>query len=276
MDTYKAACIQMTSGDVLADNLQRAAGLLAAAADGGARLAVLPEFFPLLSANEKAKLAIAETDGDGPIQNFLAQAAQQHHLYIVGGTVPIHAPTANDANDAMPRIYAASPLYAPDGSRIARYDKIHLFQFRHGQQQYDETKTIAPGSTPVAVDTPLGRIGLSVCYDLRFPELYRQLQQPDVIVAPSAFVEETGAAHWRLLLSARAVENLAHVIGAAQAGEHGGGRRTYGNSMIIDPWGKVLAQAKSNGDEVIIADINSNERQAWRQRLPALENRRLS
>lgn len=271
MQDHTAACIQMTSDDDAANNLQRAADLLAAAAAGGAQLAVLPEFFPLLSADESAKLAIAEDDSDGPIQNFLSQAARQHGMHIVGGTVPIRAPAA----DGRPRVYAASPLYAPDGARLARYDKMHLFQYRDDMQQYDETATICPGDAAAAADTPLGRIALSVCYDLRFPELYRQLPPPDIISAPSAFTVPTGRAHWQLLLTARAVENLAYVIGAAQAGEHPGGRRTYGHSMIISPWGKVLAQAQSAGDEVIFAGLSAAELQQWRQRLPALENRRL-
>lgn len=262
----------MCSGDEVQDNLQRAGALLADAAAGGAALAVLPEFFPLLSADETAKLACAEADNDGPIQSFLRQAAQRHGMYIIGGTLPISAPSDTAGN---PRVYAASPLYAPDGKRLARYDKMHLFQFRGRQRQYDETTTICPGESPIAADTPLGRISLSVCYDLRFPELYRQCEPPDIIAAPSAFTQETGQAHWQLLLMARAVENLAHVIGAAQTGTHAGGRRTYGHGMIVGPWGEILAQAKTDGDEVIIADINAAQREHCRQRLPALANRRL-
>lgn len=269
---FTAACIQMTSSDAVEDNLRRASTLLAQAADAGAALAVLPEFFPLLAADETAKFAIAEDDQDGRIQEFLASAAQRHRLHLVGGTLPLRAPAGIDGK---PRVYAACPLYAPDGSRLARYDKIHLFQFQGEQQQYDETTTIAPGTQPVCADTALGRIALSVCYDLRFPELYRQLQ-PEIIVTPAAFTRTTGQAHWQLLLTARAVENLAHMIGAAQAGTHGGGRRTHGNSMIIAPWGNVLAHASSEGDEVILAEISAAERTQWRTRLPALDNRRLS
>ena len=271
MQTFTAACIQMNSGDNLADNLHCAGTLLEQAAAAGAALAVLPEFFPLLSADETAKFAIIEEDGHGVIQDFLAQAAQQHSMYIAGGTLPLRA-EADDGGQA--RAYAASLLYAPGGSRLARYDKMHLFQFHGKRQHYDETKTMCPGDTPVAVDLPLGRIGLSVCYDLRFPELYRCLQ-PDIILAPSAFTVTTGQAHWQLLLTARAVENLAHVIGAAQAGKHPGGRHTYGNSMIVSPWGEVLARAQTDGNEVIIADISAAEREHCRTMLPALTNRRL-
>lgn len=271
MDDFLAACIQMSSGDRVEDNLHRAGGLIARAAAEGAQLAVLPEFFPLLSADETAKLAIAEADGEGPIQDFLAQTARAHGIYLVGGTVPLRAPAGESG---APRVYAASPFYAPDGSRLARYDKIHLFQFHGKDRRYDETHTICAGDAPVAVDTSLGRIALSVCFDLRFPELYRRLQ-PDIIVAPSAFTPSTGKAHWQLLLTARAVENLAHVIGAAQAGEHGGGRRTHGNSMVVAPWGNVLAQAHSDGDEVVFAEISAAERQHWRGCLPALDSRKL-
>ena len=268
---FTAACVQMTSSGEVEDNLRRAGALLAQAAEGGAKLAVLPEFFPLLAADETAKFAITEEDGGGRVQDFLVDSAQRHGLYLVGGTLPIRAA---DGADGKPRVFAACLLHAPDGARLARYDKMHLFQFQGEKRRYDETATIVPGAQPVAVDTPLGRIALSVCYDLRFPELYRQLQ-PEIIVAPSAFTRPTGKAHWQLLLTARAVENLCHIIGAAQAGTHAGGRETHGNSIIVGPWGDVLARAISDGDEVLLAEINAKEREHWREKLPALRNRRI-
>lgn len=258
----------MNSTDDVDENLRRAAGLLAIAADGGAKLAVLPEFFALMSADENRKLTIAEEDNDGPIQNFLAESARRHNLYLVGGTVPLSA--------SGDKVFSACPLYAPNGERVARYDKMHLFRFGGDDRSYDETKTMLPGDAVVTADTPLGKIGLSVCYDLRFPELYRRMNAPDILVAPSAFTPETGQAHWELLLRARAVENMAHMLGAAQCGEHPGGRKTHGETMLIGPWGDIKARAKICGDECVLALIDPAERREWRRRLPALDNRRLA
>lgn len=265
-DSFVAACIQMNSGADVQDNLERAEALLAQAAESGARLAALPEFFSLMSADETLKLAAAEADGEGPAQDLLARAARRHCMYIAGGTLPVAAPDG--------RVFSACMLFAPDGSRIARYDKIHLFRFDGEDGRIDESRTIAPGRQPAAADTPLGRIGLSVCYDLRFPELFRRLGA-DIILAPSAFTRETGAAHWKVLLRARAIENMAHVIAPAQAGEHPGGRTTFGSSMIIDAWGEVLAAADSGGEEVILAEINAGDRRRQREKLPALQHREI-
>ena len=264
-ESFTVACIQMNSGDDVGKNLTRAGELLSQAADGGASLAALPEYFSLIAADENKKLTVAEKDGSGAAQDFLSAAAAQHGMYIVGGALPI---TAEDG-----RVSSACILYAPDGNRIARYDKMHLFRFTGRETSVDESKTIAPGSMPVCVSTPLGKIGLSVCYDLRFPELFRTMDSPDIIIAPSAFTVETGTAHWEILLRARAVENLAHVIAPAQAGTHPGGRKTYGHSMIVDGWGKILAAAKSEKEEVIFAVIDSDERKALRTMLPALSHR---
>ncbi|MBE8158240.1 MAG: carbon-nitrogen hydrolase family protein, partial [Betaproteobacteria bacterium] len=173
------------------------------------------------------------------------------------------------------RVFSACMLFAPNGERIARYDKMHLFRFQGRETKVDETKTVAAGKSPVCVQTPLGKIALSVCYDLRFPELFRAADAPDIIAAPSAFTVETGAAHWELLLRARAVENLAHIIAPAQAGTHPGGRKTFGHSMLVDCWGRVLAAAKSGGGEVVFAEINGEEREAFRKRLPALLHRQI-
>jgi len=261
----------MNSGDRVDDNLRQADLLIAQAAARGARLAVLPEFFPLLCADEYKKLTIAEDDGDGPIQHFLAARAKRYGMYIVGGTMPI---IAEKEGDAVRKVFSSSLLYDDEGGRVGRYDKVHLFQYFGCGRHYDETATILGGDAVVAVDTPLGRLGLSVCYDLRFPEQYRRMGQPDLIAAPSAFVPQTGEAHWELLVRARAVENLAHVLAAAQAGEHPGGRNTYGHTMIVEPWGRVLARAQSNGNECVVAVIDADARRQWRQQLPALQNRR--
>ena len=260
--SFTAACIQMNSGDDVADNLRRAGNLLQLAADGGAQLAALPEYFPLLTADETRKLAIAEQEERGVIQDFLANAAARLKLYLIGGAIPIRA----DNNKVLSRCL----LYAPDGKQIAHYDKIHLFRF---DDKVDETTTIERGSKVVSVNTPLGKIGLAICYDARFPELFRAMETPDIIVIPSAFTVETGAAHWRLLMRARAVENLAHVIAPAQAGEHPGGRKTFGDSIIIDSWGRILAAASCPQDDVIFANIDNESRAQQRARLPALNHR---
>lgn len=273
MRRFAVACLQMNSGDRVDDNLRQAADLLQQAAAADAKLAVLPEFFPLLCADETAKLSVAERDGDGVVQRFLADAAKRHGFYVLGGTLPIIAECDDDGRTR--KVFSASLLYAPDGARVARYDKIHLFQFTaSGGAFYDETATICAGDEVVTADTAMGRLGLSVCYDLRFPELYRMMRQPDFIAAPSAFVPETGKAHWELLLRARAVENLAYVFGAAQAGEHPGGRKTYGDTMIVNPWGRVLAWARGDGGECVVAVVDADEQREWRRRQPALDNRR--
>lgn len=254
----------MNSGDSVADNLARAGKLLQAAADGGALLAALPEYFAVLSSDETLKLKAAEKDGAGPIQEFLAEQAARHKIHIVGGAIPIVADKS--------RVFSSCLLFAPSGERIARYDKMHLFRF---DGKIDETQTIARGNEVVSVPTSLGNIGLAICYDLRFPELFRKMNSPDIIVAPAAFTPETGAAHWRVLLRARAVENLAHIIAPAQAGVHPGGRKTFGDSVVVDGWGQVIGEAKTAEDEVIFATINSEERQQQRKRLPALSHRLL-
>ena len=242
----------------------RAEKLLQKAADGGAMLAALPEYFATMSADEQCKVIAAEKDGAGPIQDFLSAAAAKYKMHIVGGAIPIRAFDG--------KVFSSCLLFAPDGERIARYDKMHLFRF---DGKIDETKTIIPGDSIVAADTPLGRIGLAVCYDVRFPELFRAMQSPDIFVVPSAFTPETGAAHWRLLLRARAAENLAHIVAPAQAGVHPGGRKTFGDSVIVDDWGKVIGAAQTAGDEVIFAEIDSAGRERRRERLPALSHRRL-
>jgi deaminated glutathione amidase len=270
MHAMKIAAVQMVSTPDVARNLADAGRLVAQAADSGAQLVALPEYFCLMGQRDDDKLAIAEPDGDGPIQRFLADAARRHGIWLVGGTLPIRA-------DAPGKVRNACCAYGPDGARVARYDKIHLFAFDNGREHYDEGRVLEAGSEPIAFDAAGLRVGLSVCYDLRFPELYRALMQPapcDVIVVPAAFTHTTGQAHWELLLRARAVENQCHVLASAQGGLHENGRRTWGHSMVIDPWGDVLA-VQAEGEGVALADAALQRREAVRQQLPALAHRRL-
>ncbi len=265
----KAAVLQMNSRDDVAANLAAAERLLAQAAGEGATLAVLPENFAFMGAHEKDKLAHAEDEGRGPIQGFLARSAQQLKLWIVGGTIPLKAPDG--------RVFAASLVFDASGQRVARYDKIHLFDVTVGEEKYRESNSIAPGIVDtVIVDTPLGKLGLSVCYDLRFPELFRALgaKGAEILCVPSAFTARTGAAHWEVLLRARAVENLCHVLAPNQCGEHPGGRRTHGHSMIVDAWGAVQAQ-RVEGEGVVLAEIQREARGDLRKTFPVLEHRRL-
>ncbi|MDE3010226.1 MAG: carbon-nitrogen hydrolase family protein [Pseudomonadota bacterium] len=258
----------MVSGSVVADNLAAADALLAQAAAAGAVLAALPEYFPIMGRADADKVAVREAEGDGPIQAFLADAAQRHGLWIVGGTLPLAC-----ADPA--RVRNTTLVFDPAGQRRARYDKIHLFGFHRGQDQYEESRTIEPGSQVVAIDTPYGRWGLSVCYDLRFPELYRAMGAPELIFAPAAFTDTTGRAHWELLVRARAVENLAYVIAPGQGGRHASGRETFGSTMIVDPWGEVLA-CQPKGPGCVIAEVDPQRLSAWRASLPALEHRTLA
>ena len=262
----QVAVVQMVSSEVLADNLAHAESLLAQAAMGGAQLVLLPENFALMGRDEKAKLAIMEMDGDGSIQSWLAAQAQRFGLWLIGGSIPLAAPDG--------RCYAACLAFNPAGQRQARYDKIHLFDVDlAGGESYRESRTIAPGSTPVAVTTPWGQLGLSVCYDLRFPELYRCYAGAELLAVPSAFTQQTGAAHWECLLRARAIENQAYVLAADQGGLHQNGRQTFGGSMIIDPWGQVLARL-DQGEGVALAQVDMEFLQRCRSNLPALQHHR--
>jgi len=273
----KLAAIQMVSGVERDANLLRARVLLETAARQGAELAVLPEYFCLLGRHEGDKLASRETPGQGPIQDFLAQAARELQLWIVGGTLPLDGGGPTD--DGPPRAYNSTLVYAPDGAQAAHYDKIHLFRFDNGRESYDEARTLRPGSLPVTFELPSRdghrwRVGLSVCYDLRFPELYRAYAQAgaELLLVPSAFTHTTGQVHWELLLRARAVENLAFVAAAAQGGVHENGRRTWGHSMLVDPWGRVLG-VQPEGEAVVLAELDVALLRACRQQLPALEHR---
>lgn len=260
----RVAAIQMSSGADVAANLRQAEALVGEAVAAGATLAVLPENFGLMGVHARDKLAAQEVDGEGPQQAFLSAAARRHRIHLIGGSVPL-------ASGESGRVWQSLLAYAPDGTRAARYDKIHLFRFTDGDEDYDEARTIAPGSRVVCFDVPGGRIGLSICYDLRFPELYRSLGEVALIVVPAAFTFRTGEAHWETLLRARAIENQCYVAAAAQTGVHPGGRRTWGHSMLVDPWGIVIG---SRADEpgVVVADVDPERIADVRHRLPALRH----
>ncbi len=264
-EAFKVAAVQMVSEPSVVANLDAAGALVAEAAGRGARLVVLPEWFCLMGRGERDKLAIRERDGDGPIQSFLAGTAAKHGVWVIAGTVPLFA-------DDPEKVRNTSVVYDAAGRRVARYDKIHLFDFTGADEQYRESNTIEPGDMPVAIDSPFGRVALSICYDVRFPELYRRLAPMDLITVPSAFTATTGAAHWEILIRARAVENLAWVIAPAQGGEHASGRKTHGHTMIVDPWGKV-AGSLARGPGVVVAEIDPQLTDEVRASLPALGHR---
>jgi nitrilase len=270
-EPVKVAALQMTSAADVAVNLEAAGRLLAEARAGGARVAVLPENFSFMGLRDADKRAIAEADGDGPVQRFLSQQARELGLWIVGGTTPI-------AQEPGGRVAAACLVYADDGRRAARYDKMHLFDvdLPGRTESYRESANIAPGARAVLVPTPAGLLGLSVCYDMRFPELYRQLSAAGAqwFSIPSAFTVPTGQAHWEVLLRCRAIENLSYVVAAAQWGRHASGRETYGDSLIVDYWGSVRARL-SSGTGVVIAELDLAAQAETRRNFPALTHRLL-
>ena len=267
-EPFIAAAIQMVSGSDVGDNLAAAAELIGRAAKQKSRLIVLPENFAIMGREETDKIHVREADGDGPIQTFLSDTARRYGVWLVGGSLPLNA-----SSDSLVR--NSCLVYDDQGERVARYDKIHLFGLETEAERYCESDTIEPGSgPPVAFDSPFGRIGLSICYDVRFPELYRAFAPVDIILVPSAFTVMTGRAHWQVLLQARAIESQAYVIAPAQGGEHPNGRGTYGHSMIIDPWGEIL-NVHSSGQAVVQARIDADSIAQVRARLPALANRRL-
>ena len=273
--TLHAATIQMVSGPEVTANLQAADALLREAARQGAQLAVLPEYFCLMGQRDDDKLQVCEAPGAGPVQDFLASRSRELGLWIVGGTLPLRA-------DDPRKVRNASLVYSPQGEQVARYDKIHLFCFDNGRERYDESRVIEAGARPVTFDLTdrdghAWRIGLSVCYDLRFPELYRCLadQGAQLLLVPSAFTYTTGRAHWEVLLRARAIENLSFLLAPAQGGTHENGRRTWGHSMAIDPWGQVLACRQDEGAGVLVTALEPQLLASSRQQLPALEHRLL-
>jgi predicted amidohydrolase len=266
-DAIRVAAIQMASGPKVDGNLREAENLIAIAAEQGARLVALPENFAIMGLSDTDKIAVREASGRGPIQAFLSAAAKRHRIWLVGGSIPMASAVANKVRNTC-------LVYDDSGGLVARYDKIHLFGFEMGAESYREERTIEAGDEIVTVESPFGRLGISICYDLRFPELYRAMKDVDIIFVPSAFTETTGKAHWEVLVRARAVENLCYVVAPAQGGYHVSGRETHGDSMIVDPWGVVLDRLP-RGSGVVVAGINLRHLQSLRQSLPALTHRTL-
>jgi nitrilase len=267
--SVRVAAVQMVSKPDVAANLRDASALVAEAAAQGARLVGLPEFFCLMG-RENDKIAVREADGHGPIQDFLAETAARHRIWLAGGTIPLAAPEPGKVMNSL-------LVYGPDGARVARYDKIHLFAFATGDESYDESRTMVPGRAVrsfemAPADGPRLKVGLSVCYDLRFPELYRSLGQPDLIMVPAAFTATTGRAHWHTLLRARAIENLCYVLAPAQGGRHDNGKATFGHSVLYGPWGETVAEL-DEGPGVIVGEVDPDRIAEVRASLPALAHR---
>jgi nitrilase len=264
-ELIKIAAIQMASGPSVAANLSEAARLIEVAANQGSKLVVLPEYFAIMGMKETDKVAVREQDGKGPIQDFLSKIAKEYGIWLIGGSVPMVSNFPNKVRNSC-------LVYDDKGKQVARYDKIHLFGLDLGNEHYHEENTIESGNAIQVVETPFGKIGLSICYDLRFPELYRAMGEVNIIVVPAAFTETTGKAHWETLVRARAIENLSYVIAAAQGGYHLSGRETHGNSMIVDPWGVILDRLP-RGSGVVIATMNPQYQTSLRKSLPALKHR---
>jgi nitrilase len=267
--SVRVAAVQMVSKPDVSANLRDASALVAEAAAQGARLVGLPEFFCLMG-RENDKIAVREADGHGPIQDFLAETAARHRIWLAGGTIPLAAPEPGKVMNSL-------LVYGPDGARVARYDKIHLFAFATGDESYDESRTMVPGRAVrsfemAPADGPRLKVGLSVCYDLRFPELYRSLGQPDLIMVPAAFTATTGRAHWHTLLRARAIENLCYVLAPAQGGRHDNGKATFGHSVLYGPWGETVAEL-DEGPGVIVGEVDPDRIAEVRASLPALAHR---
>jgi nitrilase len=265
-ERFRVAAVQTVSGGDVGENLAAIEPRVAEAVGLGAQLVLLPEYFGIFGARSIDKVAAREPEGAGPQQDFLARVAREHGVWVVGGASPIEI-----ADPA--RVRSASLVFDPTGRRVARYDKMHLFTFTQGDERYDEGKTIEPGQEPVAFEAPFGRVALSICYDMRFPELYRQFTDLSLILVPSAFTAVTGAAHWHVLLRARAIENQCYVLAAAQGGVHPNGRRTFGHSIFIDPWGVVIAELET-GPGVIVGDVDASRLEQVRRELPAFSHRR--
>ena len=263
----KVAAIQMASGPNVEGNLNEARRLVAKAAEDGAKLVVLPEFFPIMGMSEQDKIKVREQSGQGPIQAFLSETAKKHKIWLMG-SLPLVA-------NAPDKVRNSLLVYDESGAQVARYDKIHLFNLTLGNESYNEAQTIEAGDKVVVIDSPFGRIGLAICYDLRFPELFRAMKDVDIIVLPSAFTATTGKVHWEPLIRARAIENLAYVIAAAQGGYHVSGRETHGHSMIVDPWGRIMDELQ-RGSGVVMADVNPSYQKSLRSSLPALTHRTIS
>ena len=264
-EIVKIAAIQMASGPQVAANLSEAKRLVESAVKLGAKLVVLPEYFAIMGLKDTDKVAVREQDGSGTIQDFLSTTAKKNKIWIIGGTVPLVSQFPNKVRNSC-------LVYDDKGKQVARYDKIHLFGLDLGNEHYHEENTIEAGDAVKVVETPFGKIGLSVCYDLRFPELYRAMGEVNIIVVPAAFTDTTGKAHWETLIRARAIENLSYVIAPAQGGYHVSGRETHGNTMIVDPWGVILDRLP-RGSGVVIATMNPKYQESLRKSLPALKHR---
>jgi deaminated glutathione amidase len=268
---HKLAAIQMASGPDVGANLLEAERLIGRAVQAGAKLVVLPENFALMGMSEKDKLMIRESEGQGRIQNYLSDQAHRHGIWLVGGTIPMACPDLN-------KVLAACLLFNDQGEQVARYDKIHLFDvhIEDSRENYNESATMASGKDVVVADTPFGRLGLAICYDLRFPELFRALLDlgAEIVAVPAAFTATTGKAHWECLVRARAIENLMYVVAAAQGGYHVNGRETFGDSMIVDPWGMVLDRLR-HGSGFVVADLNRDRLESTRRNFPVIKHRRL-
>lgn len=259
------AAIQMVSTPNVDENIATARRLVAQAAATGAKLVLLPEYWPIMGMSDSDKVAKAEPLGQGPIQEFMAHAAREHGIWLLGGTLPL-------ASDDAEKVINTTLVYDPEGRHVGRYDKIHLFGFTKGTESYNESRTIVPGRNVGTVETALGKVGMSVCYDLRFPELFRAMGPVSLIVVPAAFTYTTGRAHWEILLRARAIENQCYVLAAAQGGEHVNGRRTWGHSMLIDPWGEVKS-VLAEGEGIVHGEVDPSFIESVRESLPALKHR---
>jgi deaminated glutathione amidase len=266
-DATRVAAIQMASGPKVDGNLREAENLIAIAAEQGAKLVALPENFAIMGLTDTDKIAVRERPGQGPIQAFLSAAAKRHRIWLVGGSIPFESSVTEKVRNTC-------LVYDDNGIVVARYDKIHLFGFEMGSESYREERTIEAGKEIVTVESPFGRLGISICYDLRFPELYRAMKDVDIMFVPSAFTETTGKAHWEVLVRARAIENLCYVVAPAQGGYHVSGRETHGDSMIVDPWGVILDRLP-RGSGVVMAAVNRAHLARLRQSLPARSHRTL-
>ena len=267
----KVAAIQMCSSHLVDENLEKAGKLICEAASNGAKLIVLPEMFAIMGLKPTDRVQIKESFGNGKIQSFLSEQAKNNHVWIVGGTIPI----ACENND---KVRATSLVFDDTGKRVARYDKIHLFDVTiSANEAYKESDSIEPGNKIIVIDTPFGKLGMGVCYDVRFPELFRCLfnSGAEIIVLPSAFTVPTGEAHWELLTRSRAVENFCYLIGAGQGGTHSNGRKTYGNSVIVAPWGNVVAKKEGVDSGIIYTIIDLKKVHESRKSIPIGEHQRI-
>jgi nitrilase len=259
------AAVQMISSPSVTENIATARRLVTQAAADGAQLVLLPEYWAIMGVHDSDKVAVAEPLGSGTIQDFMSALALELGIWLIGGTLPL-------ASDDPEKVVNTTLVYNPQGEHAGRYDKIHLFGFTKGSESYNESKTIVPGKNLGVIDTPLGKVGMSVCYDLRFPELFRAMGPVSLIVLPAAFTYTTGMAHWEILLRARAIENQCYVLAAAQGGIHPNGRRTWGHSMLIDPWGTVKS-VLAEGEGVVHGEIDPTFMEGVRSSLPALKHR---